>query len=620
MHEHLERPDKQCILQLKFAEGLATHLTSGTELDTSASQPFEDLLATLPADPAMASLLEPLVMPMDPTQPAHTLVHQNCTGLDQQQLWYDAAVEAQPGTGDDMHASHQPVSLPPPVIHSACTQGPVQDDMHVNHQPVSLPPSDIHPTHTLRPMQQAALPASDTDQLPPQTSGQAHVQQQSKGMLFAQAQRTADQIPSQPEALQQSGYRYPRSAEDSVPAEQTQSQQVLQEKGSTNMSRPPQALGCHHGPVQHASQPLSKAPSGSAATAASLPPCQDSAGICSQQHPVADGIPCSFRLQQGPSVATTSGSAAVTAPVISLAADRLHSFSLPEQAAASSQADLSGLQASSLHFKGRRSPHRELQAASVVDASAQEQDLMHVQWQKQQQQMHRQACVQADQQEAGKQQGVQTHKSIQRQQKHKQVKHVPQGPVTQTQSLTQSQSKQQERVHTDRQTLDWPLQQQQQQETSGADWQKPVQVQGEQQQQQQLHHPQSNKETDTQQRLPLLDMQSEKGTKLQHQQPSDQQPPSLSHTQSQEMQQQQKQQQRPDAYVLSRGSALLQPVRSQLQFKQSDLLASLSQLPGKAGLSAALQVVSQGGQDQPQEAQAAALDSLYALIFPDRQS
>ncbi|KAL0043141.1 hypothetical protein WJX79_010371 [Trebouxia sp. C0005] len=46
--------------QQRFAEGLATHLTSGTDLHSSTSHQYDDLLAGLPADPNMAGLLEPL--------------------------------------------------------------------------------------------------------------------------------------------------------------------------------------------------------------------------------------------------------------------------------------------------------------------------------------------------------------------------------------------------------------------------------------------------------------------------------------------------------------------------------------------------------------------------------
>ena len=63
------------LLQLRFAEGLASHLTSGAELDTTSNQPFDDLLAMLPTDPAMASLLEPLVMPHDPMPSLHANTH-----------------------------------------------------------------------------------------------------------------------------------------------------------------------------------------------------------------------------------------------------------------------------------------------------------------------------------------------------------------------------------------------------------------------------------------------------------------------------------------------------------------------------------------------------------------
>lgn len=58
-------------MQRRFAEGLATHLTSGAEVGTDNH--YDALLASLPADPAMAGLLEPLVLPADAYQiPAET--------------------------------------------------------------------------------------------------------------------------------------------------------------------------------------------------------------------------------------------------------------------------------------------------------------------------------------------------------------------------------------------------------------------------------------------------------------------------------------------------------------------------------------------------------------------
>ena len=64
-----------CLLgmQQRFAEGLASHLTSGPEVDSGAGNHYDALLASLPADPAMAGLLEPLVLPADAYQiPAET--------------------------------------------------------------------------------------------------------------------------------------------------------------------------------------------------------------------------------------------------------------------------------------------------------------------------------------------------------------------------------------------------------------------------------------------------------------------------------------------------------------------------------------------------------------------
>ena len=57
-----------CCMQQRFAEGLAIHLTSGADLHSSAEFPLDDLLAGLPADPTMAGLLEPLVLPADAYQ------------------------------------------------------------------------------------------------------------------------------------------------------------------------------------------------------------------------------------------------------------------------------------------------------------------------------------------------------------------------------------------------------------------------------------------------------------------------------------------------------------------------------------------------------------------------
>ena len=60
-------------MQQRFAEGLATHLTSGAQVGTGADNHYDALLASLPADPAMAGLLEPLVLPADAYQiPAET--------------------------------------------------------------------------------------------------------------------------------------------------------------------------------------------------------------------------------------------------------------------------------------------------------------------------------------------------------------------------------------------------------------------------------------------------------------------------------------------------------------------------------------------------------------------
>ena len=59
-------------MQQRFAEGLATHLTSGVDVQSSTPFHYDDLLAGLPADPTMAALLEPLVLPADAYQiPAH---------------------------------------------------------------------------------------------------------------------------------------------------------------------------------------------------------------------------------------------------------------------------------------------------------------------------------------------------------------------------------------------------------------------------------------------------------------------------------------------------------------------------------------------------------------------
>ena len=60
-------------MQQRFAEGLATHLTSEANMHSGADSHYDALLANLPADPTMAGLLEPLVLPVEAYQiPAET--------------------------------------------------------------------------------------------------------------------------------------------------------------------------------------------------------------------------------------------------------------------------------------------------------------------------------------------------------------------------------------------------------------------------------------------------------------------------------------------------------------------------------------------------------------------
>lgn len=93
-------------MQQRFAEGLAMHLTSGPDVDTGADNHYDAVLASLPADPAMAGLLEPLVLPPDAYQiPAET-----------QKLLAAHRM-------DNQHAGVDQLQHPPPVYHT--TSDPV---------------------------------------------------------------------------------------------------------------------------------------------------------------------------------------------------------------------------------------------------------------------------------------------------------------------------------------------------------------------------------------------------------------------------------------------------------------------------------------------------------------
>ena len=67
MHTDM-RPTHPICLQQRFAEGLVSHLASGTDMHSSTGHAYDELLAGLPSDPAMAGLLEPLVLPAEAYQ------------------------------------------------------------------------------------------------------------------------------------------------------------------------------------------------------------------------------------------------------------------------------------------------------------------------------------------------------------------------------------------------------------------------------------------------------------------------------------------------------------------------------------------------------------------------
>ena len=132
-------------MQQRFAEGLATHLTSGAEVGTNADNHYDALLASLPADPAMAGLLEPLVLPADAYQipaEAHQLLAAHSSGqqasTDQHrplQQMHQAASD--PATALESSAAlsgqHPVGSLPAhaSALHSATNQQqPANQPMH----------------------------------------------------------------------------------------------------------------------------------------------------------------------------------------------------------------------------------------------------------------------------------------------------------------------------------------------------------------------------------------------------------------------------------------------------------------------------------------------------------
>ncbi len=110
-------------MQQRFAEGLATHLTSGADVYSSMSVEYDDVLAGLPADPNMAGLLEPLVLPAEAYQippQLHRMAYQQdhhqpasaCfTGVQQQPAPIDLSHPVSGRPGQPQAPSHQ-LALP----------------------------------------------------------------------------------------------------------------------------------------------------------------------------------------------------------------------------------------------------------------------------------------------------------------------------------------------------------------------------------------------------------------------------------------------------------------------------------------------------------------------------
>ena len=152
-------------LQQRFAEGLATHLVSGGNAAPGTDSHYDALLASLPADPTMAGLLEPLVLPPEAYQvPAEA---------------YQVPTDAYqvPAETERLLAEHHMHQAGPTAQHADLDQQPAPVACQALMPMEQLPMQPIHPPHQMVLPEPAARQQGCTAQAHLGVVGAAELQQ-----------------------------------------------------------------------------------------------------------------------------------------------------------------------------------------------------------------------------------------------------------------------------------------------------------------------------------------------------------------------------------------------------------------------------------------------------------
>lgn len=549
----------------------------------STDQPFEDLLASLPADPTMISLLEPLVMPPDHTQP---IQHAGMApGLLHQQL---------PESPAAVQTYSPPSSLPETGVQLA------EVDDHIQNDTDGHLPDSAQYEHQLAPgstRQQLLGEVTDSSRNSISSQGQSvkhdAIQQSASGQHSAArlspVSEDADLL-QDPGGLTQLGHPeqllVPQTVHDcgTRPAQKPLHGQVLayQDRGSCVNQNPTSVIGYSQ---QHAV--------GVPASISVRQQHQPQAPVLSNKavpsnHQSAPPMPARI---SGVQPAAKGAHAAMLMPEeLPQGGGAVHPQPKPQQVPGSSSGLMPGF-GQAPHQACESGQHECWQSASAFDqpdsslADGPQHEVV-----------RKQDAVSEEQQ----QQHCQGQRHIQKAAAQRQLLH--QG---QQQQLPQSKPQQQQASH-DVTQLGWLPQQQ------GQQWSSPSQHLPQMQQRPLRPNEQRPSEktwTQQLQDVPAVTGPGHFTHELRHDQPQEQR------QQAQELQQQQPNQ--PTPLPLKVSSGLPRPASSQLQFTQSDLLASLSQLQSKVGLRGALGAVrvEDQGQSQPSQSEAALLDSMMSIIY-----
>ena len=553
----------------------------------STDQPFEDLLATLPADPTMISLLEPLVMPADHTQPVQ---HAGMAP--------DLVLQQLPESPAAVQTYSPPSSLPEPGLQPAEIADHIQNDTVLHLPKPAQFEHQLAPGSTRQQLLGGVTDSSrNSNSNPLQGQSIKHdaiqrsASEQHSAARLSPVSENAD-LPQDPGGLTQLGHPeqllVPQTVHDcgTRPPQKPLHGQVsaYQDRGSC-VNQNPTSVGCYS--QQHA---------------VSVPA---SPSVRQQHHPQAPvlsnkAVPSNHQ----PALPMPAGISGVQPAKGAHAAMLLpeerpqgggavHPQPKPQQVPGSSSGLMPGF-GQAPHQACESGQHQCRQSASAFDQPDS-------------------SLVGGPQHEvARKQDAVLEQQLHQQQQQHCQGQRHIQTAVVQRQLLHQGQQQQlpqpkpqQQQASHDVTQLGWLPQQQGQRWSSAGQHLPPMQ-----QQPLRPNEQQPSEKTWTQQ---LRDVPAVKGPddfthELRHDQPQEQQ-------QKAQVPQQQQQDQ-PTTLPSKVSSSLPQPASSQLQFTQSDLLTSISQLQSKVGLPGALGAVRVGNQgSQPSQSEAALLDSMMSIIY-----